>query len=118
MNKYLKIALTVIAVAVLLGVIVFVAWGLTPLGPAPEALAAMESNANVTVQDEGAFIAFAPAARTPVTGFNPVPRRSHVDCTGLRARRADESPAAGYSGRGRQDAALAGGLRGRPGRTA
>jgi hypothetical protein len=78
MRKGLKIALIVIAVAVLLGVIVFVAWGLTPLGPAPEALAAMDSNANVTVQDEGAFVAFAPAARTPVTGFILYPG-GHVD---------------------------------------
>jgi hypothetical protein len=78
MKKGVRIALAVIAAAVLLGVVAFVAWGLTPLGPADEGLAAMESDANVTVRDEGEFIAFAPAAQAPVTGFILYPG-GHVD---------------------------------------
>lgn len=78
MRRGLRIGLIVAGIAVLLGLAVFVAWGLTPLGPAPEALAAMASNANVTVQDEGEFIAFAPTAATPGAGFILYPG-GHVD---------------------------------------
>ncbi len=78
MKKSLKIALTIAGVAVLLGVVVFVAWGLTPLGPADEALAAMESNAQVMVRDDGNVIVFIPTAHTPVTGFILYPG-GHVD---------------------------------------
>jgi dienelactone hydrolase len=78
MKKVLKIALISISVILLLAVIGFVAWGLTPLGPADEALAALESTANVTVQDHGNFIAFSPTAYTPITGFIFYPG-GHVD---------------------------------------
>jgi dienelactone hydrolase len=78
MKKGLKIALISIGVIILLAVIGFVAWGLTPLGPTAEALAAMESNANVTVQDNGDFIVFNSTANTPITGFIFYPG-GHVD---------------------------------------
>jgi hypothetical protein len=78
MKKGLKVALISIGVILLLGVLGFIAWGLTPLGPDAEALAAMESNANVTVQDSGNFIVFTPAANTPITGFIFYPG-GHVD---------------------------------------
>ncbi len=78
MRRGLKLALIVVGVAVLLGVIVFVAWGLTPLGPDSEALAAMESNGNVTVRDGGDFVSFTPTAIAPVTGFILYPG-GHVD---------------------------------------
>lgn len=78
MKKGLKIGLAVIGAAVLLGLVVFVAWGLTPLGPADEALAAMESNANVTVHDENEFVSFTPTATAPVTGLILYPG-GHVD---------------------------------------
>jgi dienelactone hydrolase len=78
MRRGLKIALAIIGVAVLLGALVFVAWGLTPLGPAPGALAALESNANVTVLDGGDWIAFTPTGAAPVTGFILYPG-GHVD---------------------------------------
>jgi hypothetical protein len=78
MKKRLKSALIVIGVIFILGVIGFVIWGLTPLGPTDEALAAMESNAQVTVQDKGNFIVFTPTSNTPITGFIFYPG-GHVD---------------------------------------
>jgi len=78
MKKSLKTALIILGVVVLLGVTGFIIWGLTPLGPESEALAAMESNANVTVQDTGNFVVFTPASQTPVTGFIVYPG-GHVD---------------------------------------
>lgn len=68
MKKNWKIALAVIAVAVLLGAAGFVAWGLTPLGPGAAALAALEPG-GVAVRDEGEFIVFAPAGAEPATGL-------------------------------------------------
>ena len=78
MKKGLNIALIIIGVVLFLGVIGFIAWGLTPLGPTNEALAAMESNANVTVQDKGNFIVFTPTSHAPITGFIFYPG-GHVD---------------------------------------
>lgn len=78
MNRNSRIALIVIVGAVMLGGIGSLAWGLTPLGPAPEALAAMESNADVTVHDGGVFIVFTPTATVPDTGLILYPG-GHVD---------------------------------------
>jgi hypothetical protein len=78
MKKGLTLALTIIGVVLLLGVIGFIAWGMTPLGPTDEALAAMESDAVVTVQDNGNFVVFTPTAITPITGFILYPG-GHVD---------------------------------------
>jgi dienelactone hydrolase len=78
MKKGLKTALIITGVVVVLGVIGFIVWGLTPLGPTNEALAAMESNANVTVQENGNFIVFIPTSNTPITGFIFYPG-GHVD---------------------------------------
>jgi len=58
MKKGSKTALIIFGIVLLLGIIGFIAWGLTPLEPTNEALAAMESNANVTVQDYGNYIVF------------------------------------------------------------
>lgn len=69
MKKGWKIALAVIAVAVLLAAAGFVAWGLTPLGPGAEARAALEPGNGVAVSDEREFIVFAPAGAEPATGF-------------------------------------------------
>ena len=79
MKKGVKTALIIIGILLFLGVIGFITWGLTPLGPTSEALAAMESNANVTVQDNGNFIVFTPTSTTPITGFIFYPG-GHVDC--------------------------------------
>jgi hypothetical protein len=78
MKKGLKIALIITGVVLLIGVIGFIAWGLTPLGPTNVALAAMDSNANVTVQDQGNFIVFTPTTNIPITGFIFYPG-GHVD---------------------------------------
>ena len=78
MKKNVKTALIIIGVVTLLGVTGFVIWGLTPLGPDSEALAALESNEHVTVQDKGDFIVFTPTANTPITGFILYPG-GHVD---------------------------------------
>jgi hypothetical protein len=78
MKKGVKTALIIIGVVVLLGVTGFITWGLTPLGPTSEALAAMESNANVTVQNNGNFVVFIPTSNTPITGFVFYPG-GHVD---------------------------------------
>jgi len=69
----------IVAVSVLVfGLISFIAWGMTPLGPTEEALAAMESDAIVTVQDDGHFIVFTPTMTVPLTGFILYPG-GHVD---------------------------------------
>jgi hypothetical protein len=78
MKKGLKTALIIIGVVVLLGIIGFITWGLTPLGPDNEALGAMESNANVTVKESGNFIVFTPTSNKPITGFIFYPG-GHVD---------------------------------------
>ena len=49
MNKALKLVFIVAGCVILFGLIGFIAWGMTPLGPTNEALAAMESDAVVTV---------------------------------------------------------------------
>ena len=73
-----KIALIIIGAIVLLGVTGFVTWGLTPLGPTSDALAALESNENVTVKDAGNYIVFTPNSHIPITGFILYPG-GHVD---------------------------------------
>jgi hypothetical protein len=78
MKKAIKFALIITGVVLLLGVTGFITWGMTPLGPTSEALAAMESNANVTVQDNGNFMVFTPTLNTPITGFILYPG-GHVD---------------------------------------
>ena len=78
MNKVIKITLIVLGSVLLLGIIGFVAWGLTPLGPTEEALLAMESDAVVTVLDNGKFVTFTPVAANPLTGFIFYPG-GHVD---------------------------------------
>jgi dienelactone hydrolase len=78
MRKSVRNALTIAGVLLFTIVILFIVWGLTPLGPAPEALAALESNALVTVRAQGDFIVFTPAGNTPITGFIFYPG-GHVD---------------------------------------
>ena len=78
MKKSIKTALIITGALLLLVSVGFVIWGLTPLGPTSEALAAMESNANVTVQDKGDFIVFTPTTSTPITALVFYPG-GHVD---------------------------------------
>jgi len=62
-----RIALGLVVAAVLIG-IGFVVWAETPLGPAPEALAALQSDSSVTVTIND-FITFQPSNKQPETGF-------------------------------------------------
>lgn len=62
-----RIALGLVLVVALI-VIGFVAWAETPVGPAPEAITALQSDANVTVTTDN-FITFQPVNLKPSTGF-------------------------------------------------
>ena len=62
-----RIALGLVVVAALI-VIGFVAWAETPLGPSPEAITALQSDANVTVTTDN-FITFQPVNLKPSTAF-------------------------------------------------
>ena len=66
--KIIKRVLLGLVLVVLLSVLGFVVWAETPLGPAPEALAALKSDSAVTVTT-GDFVTFKPADVKPVTGF-------------------------------------------------
>jgi len=63
--KRVLFGLLIVVVVVVLG---FVVWAETPLGPAPEALSALESDSKVIVNVDN-FITFQPANVRPVTGF-------------------------------------------------
>ena len=67
--KLFKRILLGIVIVLALSVVGFVIWAETPLGPAPEALAALQSDSQVTVTI-GDFITFAPANQRPASvGF-------------------------------------------------
>ena len=57
-----------LGVLVLLAVGGFVFWAETPLGPAPEALTALQSDSQVTVTVDR-FVTFEPANSRPSVGF-------------------------------------------------
>jgi len=78
MSKVGKIAVSVVVGAILFGLIIFISWGMTPLGPDQEALNAIVSDEVVTVLDSGNFIVFTPTAVMPITGFIIYPG-GHVD---------------------------------------
>lgn len=67
MKTIKRIVLGLLSVLLLIS-IGFVVWAETPLGPSPEALAALESDANVTVTS-GDFITFEPVGVKPTTAF-------------------------------------------------
>ena len=62
-----RIALGLVLVVALI-VVGFVAWAETPLGPSPEAITALQSDANVTVTTDN-FITFQPVNLKPSTAF-------------------------------------------------
>ena len=64
MKRILKNTLLVLVVLLLAGVAGFIVWANTPLGPSPEALAALESSASVTVSQEP-WLVFSPAQQPP-----------------------------------------------------
>lgn len=67
MRIFKRILLGLLA-ATVLSALGFIVWAETPLGPAPEALSALESDSKVIVNVEN-FITFQPANVRPVTGF-------------------------------------------------
>ena len=75
--KIIKRIFLVLLVVVALAGIGFVIWAETPLGPEPEALAALESDSQVTVTIDD-YITFEPTDVQPTTGFILYPG-GHVD---------------------------------------
>jgi len=63
--KWILIALVVFLVVAVMG---FAVWAYTPLGPGEEALAALQSDAAVTVTT-GPWLTFTPTGAAPTTGF-------------------------------------------------
>jgi pimeloyl-ACP methyl ester carboxylesterase len=78
MNGVQKIVSLALACVLLAGVIVFIAWGMTPLGPADEALVAMEPGGDIMVRDNGDFLTFTPIENQPITALIIYPG-GHVD---------------------------------------
>lgn len=77
-RRTLHIALVAFAVVLVVAAIAFVWWGLTPLGPTPSALSALESDAAVEVTETAAGWVFAPASSEATAGFIFYPG-GHVD---------------------------------------
>lgn len=68
MRKILRVALPLFAIGLILGAAGFVIWAETPAQPMPEALAALESDAQVTVTSEP-WLTFQPTTGEPTTAF-------------------------------------------------
>lgn len=66
--RLIKRVLLVLLIVLLLAVAGFTAWAYTPLGPMPEALAALQSDAAVQVTI-APWMTFAPTGARPTTGF-------------------------------------------------
>lgn len=66
--RILKRVLLVLLALVLLAAIGFTVWAYTPLGPEPEALAAMQSGNGINVV-ESPYLTFTPAGTLPTTGI-------------------------------------------------
>ncbi len=67
--KWIKRASLIALALVVVSASGFVVWAETPLVPAPEALAALQSDSEVVVTNEGDFIAFQSAKAQPSVGF-------------------------------------------------
>ena len=67
MKTWMKVLIAVVAVFAI-AVVAFVIWGSTPLGPMPEALAALESDANVAVATDP-WLSFTPTQGAKNTGL-------------------------------------------------
>jgi len=68
MRKSFRIVLLVVILIPIVATIGFLAWGETPANPMPEALSALQSDAQVTVTT-GHWLVFMPNRLKPVTGF-------------------------------------------------
>ncbi len=78
MKKILKISLLSIFLLLVLSTAGFFAWAETPSQPQQAALAALQSDDQVTVTDNGRYITFAPTAGQPEIGLIFYPG-GHVD---------------------------------------
>ncbi len=67
-RRLLRWVLIVVAAALAIAVVGFVWWGSTPLGPTDSAIAALQSDATVTVAQTDAGWTFAPVAGTAASG--------------------------------------------------
>ncbi len=76
-NLITKLLLGLLAI-VLIAMLGFVVWGMTPSRPDASAMAALQTDEQVTVTEESGWIQFLPANRTPSTGFIFYPG-GHVD---------------------------------------
>lgn len=68
MKKWIKRLGLALAVLLLIAIAGFVIWAETPLGPMPEALAALQSDAQVQVETEP-WLTFTPVGRQPEIGL-------------------------------------------------
>lgn len=68
MNKFAKIAVFSLLALLLLGLAGFVIWAANPLGPMPEALAALESDDQIEVISDD-WLTFEPRGTTPSIGL-------------------------------------------------
>ena len=66
--RILKLILLVLLALVVVAGLGFTVWAYTPLGPEPEALAAMQSGNGINVV-ESPYLSFTPAGILPTTGF-------------------------------------------------
>jgi len=78
MKRLFKIAASVLGVILAIGLGLFILWGLNPLGPGDQAMAALAPDSIVTVADAGEWITFAPTGGSALTGFILYPG-AHVD---------------------------------------
>lgn len=93
-RKWLKYSLLTLVALLVIGVGYFIWWGLTPLGPSDDALAALENTEQVTVTKVDNTWVFTPATTTPTTGYIFYPG-GHVDARNY-AIYASEIAAQGY----------------------
>lgn len=93
MNRVIKIILVGLALIILVGVIGFLAWAMTPARAEPEALAALQSSSEVTVSQDY-WLVFTPTFQQAQAGLVLYPG-GHVDPRAYAAT-AHEIAAAGY----------------------
>lgn len=92
-RKWLKRILYGLLLLLFLAFVGFVIWAETPLGPMPEALSALQSDEQVSVETSP-WLTFTPAGKTPRTGFIFYPG-GRVDARSY-APAARQIAAAGY----------------------
>jgi hypothetical protein len=93
MRKLIKYSLLVVVILLVVAISAFVIWGLNPAEPMPEALAALESDTQVTVTSD-TWLVFEPVGVQPDTAFIIYPG-GHVDYRAY-APQAHEIAAQGY----------------------